>query len=137
MRKIILSFSLLLTSVSLIIFSTSCNKVCPTPPMEEVCDVRGTYSGTFQDQYGSTGIFTYNLKDNNFTDGSANIKDPLNAYGSYTNTCDSLFISAFNTINNDYYYFKGAFSVTKDTVTGIYQNISMPAEIGPFILVKQ
>ena len=47
------------------------------------------------------------------------------------------FISTFNTINGDYYYFKGAFSVTRDTVTGIYHNLNIPDELGPFTLIKQ
>ena len=47
MNKALFTVALLLVGITGLIYLGSCNKVCPIPPMEQVCDVRGTYTGTF------------------------------------------------------------------------------------------
>ena len=117
----------------------SCKKestTTTTPPVV-VCDVRGTYSGSYTDQIAISGTFVYILKDNNFTTGSATLTSAQNAFGGYSNTCDSIRLNSYNTINGNYYYFEGKFSNSTRTITGIYKNLSMTSEYGTFTLTKQ
>jgi hypothetical protein len=99
--------------------------------------VKGSYSGTFANQLNQTSTFAYILGDNNFISGAAILTDPPTAFGSYANTCDSIKMKSWNTINNSYYYFAGKFSNNRMTITGIYKNLTSTAEIGSFILNKQ
>lgn len=104
---------------------------------ELICDAKGSYSGTFTNQFGQSASHAYILSDYNFTTGAANLISSPTAFGSYSNTCDSIKIKLLNTINTSYYYFAGKFSNNRTTITGIYKNLTTPSETGPFTLTKQ
>ena len=116
---------------------TSCEKENTTTPTEPVCIAKGSYTGSYTNQNNQSASFAYILGDNNFITGGATLTGPQNAFGGYSNTCDSLKIQSFNTINSSYYYFAGKFSSNRTIVTGIYKNLTTTSEIGTFTLTKQ
>lgn len=116
----------------------SCTKDCPAPATSApVCSVKGSYSGTFTNHLNISGSFAYILGDNNFISGAVSLSNPPSAFGGYSNTCDSLFMRSWNSINNNYYYFAGKFSSNRATVSGIYKNLTTTTESGTFTLNKQ
>jgi hypothetical protein len=132
-----INFKLVFSAVSVvtILLFAGCEKENPPP----VCDAKGSYSGTFTNQFGQSGVHAYSLRENNFVVGAATlegISNP-NTAGSYTNTCDSLIMTTWNSINNSYYSFKGKFSNNRTIVNGVYKNLTTPSETGPFKLTKQ
>jgi hypothetical protein len=140
MKKLFMASAALATfALSFIFFQmSSCKKSdAQTPPCDPVCVVKGTYAGTFTNQISLTGNFYYKLGDNNFTTGSENLGDDGTAFGGYWNSCDSIKINSFNSVNNSYYYFAGKFSDNKNTITGIYKNLTTTSETGTFTLTKQ
>jgi hypothetical protein len=101
------------------------------------CDARGNFSGTFVNHLGFSSVFAYKFQDNNFTVGGSTLAGATNAYGGYRNTCDSVIWNSYNTINSSHYIFRGKYSNSRTTLTGQYQNLAMPVEIGTFVLNKQ
>jgi|GEM_PF-1727241 len=101
------------------------------------CDVRGNYSGTFINQFGISSTFAYKFLDDNFTTGASTLASTMTAFGGYSNTCDSVKWNSHNNVNNNYYNFAGKFSNNRTTLTGVYKNLTTPAEIGSFSLTKQ
>lgn len=131
-------YSLFLLAILLFIIFPACKKDNSTP-VTVVCDVTGIYSGTYTNQFGQSGNFAYSLKSNNLIVGAANVaglSNP-NAAGSYINTCDSIYITTWNSINNSYYKFSGKFNNTRTQIAGVYVNQTTPSETGPFQLTRQ
>ena len=81
----------------------------PCDPLP-VCSVKGIYSGTYTNQNNFTGTFAYKLEDNNFSESGATANATPTAFGGYWNSCDSIRLNSFNSINDNYYYFEGKFS---------------------------
>lgn len=132
------AFTLLCAGVTAISIFIGCTKDPVDPPAPTpVCDVRGVYSGIYTNQFDQSGTVIYSLKEDNFTTGVNYQEGPTVAFGGYSNTCDSVTMNYYNIINSSYYIFQGAFSVTKDTLSGSYQNLTTPSEIGTFFLVKE
>lgn len=120
--------------------NVSCKKESPQPATaicDSVCIVTGSYSGTYTNHLNQTGSFAYTLEDDNFISGAGTLTAPPTAFGSYSNTCDSVKMKSWNTINNSYYYFAGKLSNNRTTITGIYKNLTTPSEIGSFTLIRQ
>ena len=120
-----------------IIFIYSCKK--DNDPPAPQCDISGNYSGTYTNQLGQTGNHAYSLKNTKLVVGAGTIaalNNPTSA-GSYTNTCDSVYIYQWNSINNNYYKFSGKLANNRSQVTGVYINLTTPSETGPFQLTKQ
>jgi hypothetical protein len=136
---LLLTFSFI--AISAFVYLSSCTKDNSSPSTntncDPVCDVRGSYSGTFTNQGGQTGIHAYILREDNFVTSADKLTSAPTAFGSYTNTCDSIKIREWNSINNSYYYFAGKFSNNRTTITGTYKNLTTPSETGPFTLTKQ
>jgi hypothetical protein len=139
---------LFMASVALVTFAlavtlfqmSSCKKSDaepPTTPCDPVCIVKGTYAGTYTNQYNMTATFAYLLADNNFISGAGTVTDVPTAFGGYWNSCDSIKINTWNSVNDSYYYFAGKFSTDKNTITGIYKNLTTTSEVGTFTLAKQ
>jgi len=140
MNKIICSgLTFFIASIfSLTYISCTKDDQASTPtPCDPVCSVKGSYSGTFTNQLNQSAPFAYVLGDYNFISGASTLTTQPTAFGAYSNTCDSLKMKSWNTINNSYYYFEGKFSNNKTTVTGIYKNLTTTSEIGIFTLNKQ
>jgi hypothetical protein len=141
MKKIFMaSIALTVFAAAITIFQmSSCKKADSqtTTPCDQVCNVKGTYSGTFTNQLNSTSTFVQVLKDNNFTTGGATVNVAPTSFGGYRNTCDSLIINSWNSINDNYYSIEGKFSSDKTTITGIYKNLTTTSEVGTFTLQKQ
>lgn len=142
MKKIFMaSLALTTFAATITLFQmSSCKKADAeptTPPCDPVCSVKGIYSGTFTNQNNFTGTFVHILKENNFTTGSATVNAAPTAFGGYSNSCDSIKLNSWNSINDNYYYFEGKFSNNRTTITGIYKNLTTTSEVGTFTLQKQ
>jgi hypothetical protein len=131
-------FSLLVISSFILISNSSCKKDSTTTTTPDpVCSAKGSYTGSYTNQNNQSASFAYVLGDNNFIYGAATLTASPNAFGGYSNTCDSLKWESFNTINSSYYTFAGKFSTNRTIVTGIYKNLTTTSEIGTFTLNKQ
>lgn len=120
-----------------IVFLIACKK--DNTPAPSQCDISGNYSGTFTNQFGQSGNHAYSLKNTKLVVGAGSISaliTPTSA-GSYTNTCDSVYIYTWNSINNSYYKLSGKFSNNRSQLAGVYVNLTAPSETGPFQLTKQ
>jgi len=89
----------------------------------KVCDVRGTYTGTSLTS-GVTNTLVYKLQDDNFAVGLDAPNGNAVTFGGYTNTCDSVTISAYYSANNDYYLLQGKLSNNGTTISGTFQNVT-------------
>jgi hypothetical protein len=113
--------------------------IVKSPP---VCNVQGTYKGTAigaptASTAGQVGPQSYVLKSGNLTVGYGASPTLAVTFGGYTNTCDSVIISSYYTVNSCYYLFKGAFNNTKTTLSGTYQNLTLTTDFGTFSFDKQ
>jgi len=88
----------------------------------KVCDVRGTYAGTSITN-GVTNALSYQLKDDNLAVGlDANGNQVT--FGGYKNTCDSVIISAYYSVNGDYYLLQGALLNNGTAINGTFLNVT-------------
>jgi hypothetical protein len=99
--------------------------------------INGSYFGTYTNQYLQSGSFAYTLTDHNFTSGAKDLSTKPTAFGSYSGNFGDMEMKTWNSINNNYYSFKGKFSEDKKSITGTYQNLTTTSEHGTFKLVKQ
>jgi hypothetical protein len=136
MKKIssVFAFAVIVISVSL--WLSSCKKN-NEPAQTNNCNPKGSYTGTYTNQFGQSGNQAVILSDDNFVTSGATLSVTPNAFGSYSNTCDSIKIKLWNSINSSYYFFAGKFSNNRTTITGIYKNLTTTSETGPFTLTKQ
>lgn len=114
----------------------SCKKES-TPPPVKTCDVTGIYNGTAKDRFNTLIPNTYRFFENNYATSSAGLTQPDNAFGGYRNTCDSIVWNMRNTINNHKYLYKCALSENGTKLTGTYQDLDNPVDIGTLDLQKQ
>lgn len=135
-RKNITVVILALVLVSFM-YLLSCKKDEPTSTHPTICDVKGSYSGTYTNHLNQSASFAYVLSDDNFLFGSGNLSSSPTAFGGYSNTCDSIKMRSWNSVNENYYYFAGKFSNNRTTITGIYKNLTTTSETGTFTLTKQ
>lgn len=127
-----------LISFLVVCFLISCKKDdCSNSPNSSSCNIAGSYLGTYTNQFGQTGSFYYNLGANYFVSSGASPTVTPTAFGSYSNTCDSVKIRIWNSANNSYYYLRGELSNNSTIITGVYENQTTPSETGPFTLNKQ
>jgi hypothetical protein len=91
-KKNVLFLTLTMIAFTSFVFLASCKKDSTNPPTPASanCDVRGSYSGTYTNQLSQSASFAYILMDDNFIKGSGNLSSPPTAFGSYSNTCDSI-----------------------------------------------
>lgn len=127
----------IVTVLAIIVALSSCKKDETPTTTDTGCNVKGNYSGTYTNQFGQTGILAYILGDDNFIKGASTLAATPTAFGGYSNTCDSLKMQSYNTINSSYYSFAGKFSANRNSVTGIYKNLTTTSEVGTFTLTKQ
>ena len=106
-------------------------------PRTETGIIQGSYLGTYTNQYAQSASFAYTLADHNFMSGSADLSSPPTAFGSYSDNGDAVQMNTWNSINRNYYAFRGRFSEDKHTIVGTYQNLTTPSEHGTFKLVKK
>lgn len=99
--------------------------------------VKGSYFGTYTNQYSKSGGFAYTLTDHNFMSGAKDLFSPPTAFGSYSGNFENMEMKTWNSINNNYYSFKGKFSKDRKSISGTYQNLTTTSEHGTFTLVKQ
>jgi hypothetical protein len=136
MKKLLLSsFFLGIISLVIVFFQiSSCQKTnveTPTP----VCDVTGKYTGTSIDN-GKPSPMTYDLRTNDFAVGSAAPTDPAVSFGSYTNTCDSVIMTVYYTLNSDYYLLRGKLLNNKTTISGTFYNLTLLSDSGTFTISR-
>jgi hypothetical protein len=129
--------TLFMASIILVAYMSCKKDDTTTPTTDPVCIAKGSYVGTYTNQNNQSASFAYILGDNNFVTGGSTLAATPNAFGGYSNTCDSLKMQTYNTINSSYYYFAGKFSANKVIVTGIYKNLTTTSEVGTFTLTKQ
>jgi len=125
-----------LASALLVVF-ISCTKDETPAPVPEVCDVKGIYTGNGTDRFNTLIPMTYKFLENNYVVASGELTDEDNAFGGYRNTCDSIVWNAHNNINNHKYLYKGALSNNRTKLTGTYQDLDNPIDIGTLDLTKQ
>jgi hypothetical protein len=99
--------------------------------------VKGSYFGTYTNQYLQSASFAYTLADHNFMCGVKDLSSKPTAFGSYSGNFESMEMKTWNSINNNYYAFKGKFSKDRNAITGTYQNLTTTSEHGTFKLEKQ
>ena len=99
--------------------------------------INGSYFGTYTNQYLQSGSFAYTLTDHNFMSGGKDLSSDPTAFGSYSGNFNGMEMKTWNSINNNYYSFKGKFSKDRKSITGTYQNLTTTSEHGTFKLVKQ
>jgi hypothetical protein len=128
---------LLFISAILLIVFFSCTKETTPAPSTPGCDVTGTYTGTAKDRFNTQFANTYKFFSNNYVSASAALTDPENAFGGYRNTCDSIIWNAHNNINNHKYLYKCVLSSNRTKLTGVYQDLDNPIDIGTLDLSKQ
>ena len=129
---------LFLFSVCATLLFTACKKddnTIVTPAT--TCDVRGEYVGTGLASTGASTTLAYSLLDNNFAVGSITLGGTPTTFGGYSNTCDSIYISAHFDINDSYYLLKGMLSNNDSVVTGTFQNLTTTSDFGTFTMRKQ
>lgn len=132
----LLAFSLI--ALTILTIFVSCDKDDDdSATVNTTCDAKGSYSGTYTNQNNQTATFAYVLTTNNFISGAGNLSSAPTAFGGYENTCDSIKLRSWNSINGNYYYFAGKFSNNRATITGIYKNLTTTSEMGTFTLTKQ
>ena len=107
------------------------------PHRNESGIIEGSYFGTYTNQYLQSASFAYTLADHNFICGAADLSSEPTAFGSYSGNSDVVQMSTWNSLNKNYYSFKGKFSEDKSTIIGTYQNLTTRSEHGTFKLVKQ
>jgi|SRR5688572_2776169 len=136
MKKLLMS-SIILTvfSLSIILFQFSCKKEATAQPPTPVCNVKGTYIGTRTTSGGSSSVLSYDLRENNFAVGF-NSSEAAVTFGGYRNTCDSVVLSVYYTINSSYYLLEGKLENNKTTISGTFKNLTTPAEFGTFTISK-
>ena len=138
-----MKYSILVILLSVIIMSCTKTETIVTPPtvcppVPVVCDVRGTYTGTAVASTGASVVESYRLQDNNFAVGALTPTGPGVTFGGFRNTCDSIVISAFYPAGANYYLLKGKLSTTVPiTLTGTFNNLTVPTDFGTFAFTKQ
>lgn len=137
MKKKQLTVVVLALSFVSLLFLAGCDKDDDTKTEPTTCDAKGSYSGTYTNYLNQTASFAYVLASDNFAYGSGTLTAPPTAFGGYSNTCDSLRLRTWNSVNGNYYLFLGKFSSNRTTVTGTYKNLTTTSETGTFTLNKQ
>lgn len=131
------SIVLITLSVSIAAFQlASCTKSTAQNNTTVTCDTRGTYTGTGIDFKGNTTTLTYTLADNNFAVGGLNPTSAKSAFGGYRNTCDSVILSIYSTLNNSYYLLRGKLTNNDSTISGSFTNTTSPTDYGTFTMSK-
>jgi hypothetical protein len=148
------SFLAIFVALFLVFFSqlaiTSCTKdkavtvrdtttIIDTPA---VCNVQGTYTGMVAaaanaSTAGQSGTQSYALGSDNLAVCYIGTPPVAVTFGGYTNTCDSVIISAYYTGNSSYYVLKGALSNNMTIISGTYQNLTTTTDFGTFSFTKQ
>lgn len=126
-------FLVLLVTITI----ASCKK--DSAPAKPICTISGIYSGGYTNQLGQSATFAFSFKTNNLVVNGPSVSgiNSPTAAGSYTNSCDSIYITMWSPTNNNYYKFSGKILNNQTQITGIYINQTTPSETGPFQLVKQ
>jgi len=148
MKKLLMGSIVLTTfAASVIIFQISCKKEATaqantsagaTDQAEaRICDVKGVYLQQSKDHNGNTGSAYYTLGENNFVVGGFTLEGPNDTFGGYSNTCDSISMSVYYTVNQSYYLLKGKFGKSKTVIKGTFQNLTQTSDYGTFIMTKQ
>lgn len=101
-----------------------------------VCPLRGNYSGLSTPSVGSPSPSFYMFQDNNFIVGKATASGAAVTFGSYKNTCDSVIMSVYYTVNSSYYLLKGKFSNNRNTISGTFNNLTTVSDFGTFTMSK-
>jgi hypothetical protein len=134
-RKILMSTVVLTCfSVSIVLFQFSCKKEV-TAQTTPTCDVKSSYAGTSITSTGVSSAIRYELRENNFVVGFGSTGDAV-TFGGYRNTCDSVIISVFYTLNNSYYLLQGKLGSNASAISGSYKNITTPTDFGTFSISK-
>ncbi|NOT90681.1 hypothetical protein [Ferruginibacter sp.] len=132
--------NLIVVSAILFIY-VSCKKentqVTTPSKCDSVCIVTGSYNGTYTNQLNQTAQLAFVLGNNGFFTGAATLAVSSTSFGGYSNTCDSLKMQSWNSINSSYYSFAGKFSSNRTVVTGVYKNLTTISEVGTFSVVRQ
>ncbi len=123
-------------TVVLIFFLISCEKET-TEPVTNSCDIRGTYTGTAKDRFNTVFANTYHFLDNNYVTSSEEVADPENAFGGYRNTCDSVVWNTHNNINDHKYVYRCVPTENRTRITGTYQDLDNPIDMGTLDVKKQ
>jgi hypothetical protein len=127
---------LFLIVVTILPIISSCEKD-PSPPSDVVCDVTGVYVGTATDRFSTVSPNVYRFFGNNYMSSSTTLAAPENAFGGYRNSCDSIVWNAHNNINNHLYVYKCILTNNRTKLTGTYQDVNNPVDIGTLDLTKQ
>ncbi len=101
----------------------------------KICEVSGTYVGTNLTN-GVTGQMVYELQNNNLALGLDAPNGNTVTYAVYTNTCDSVTISGYYTLNSGYYILQGKLSNNAMTISGSYLDVTANIS-GTFTMTKQ
>jgi hypothetical protein len=101
-----------------------------------VCPLRGTFTGSGTSHLGNSSYGSYTFQDNNFVVGREVAGGPFVTWGGYRNTCDSVVMSVYYKTNSSYYLLKGKFSNNRNTISGTFSNLTIPADFGTFTLSK-
>jgi hypothetical protein len=141
------SIVLSLFALSVFIFQLSCKKDASAQNelsaqsvengQARICNIVGVYSGTSKASTGATSTLAYRLQNNDFAVSSLTLASANVTFGSYTNTCDSVFITVYYTGNSSYYALNGRLRNNKTVISGTFQNLTTPSDHGTFNIVKQ
>jgi len=148
MKKLLMGSAVLTTfAISVFIFQISCKKeanaqanasAASTDQAEaRMCDVKGVYLQQSRDHNGNTGSAYYTLGENNFAVGGFTLEGPNDTFGGYSNTCDSISMSVYYTVNQCYYLLKGRFGKSRTVIKGSFQNLTQTSDYGEFMMTKQ
>lgn len=100
------------------------------------CNIQGLFTGTSTSSTGVTVPMIYRLQDNNMAVGLAPITSAAITFGGYENTCDSVYISVYYTVNSSYYLLKGKLLNGGSVINGVYNNLNLAADFGSFSIAK-
>ena len=102
------------------------------------CSIKGTYTGKGTSSTGATGPLSYTMKGSHLIVGSITPNGSLTTFGWYNNTCDSIFIYDWYTVNNSFYYLNGKITKSRlaTTISGAFKNLTNPSDHGTFIMSK-
>ena len=109
----------------------------PDPSPDGGCPLRGTFVGSSTRSVGGTSPIIYTFLENNFATGKETTTGPDKTFGGYKNNCDSVYISVYYQTLNSYYLLKGKFENNMTRISGSYNNLTTPTDLGTFVMDKQ
>jgi hypothetical protein len=118
------------------IVDTVIRTIDDTTYYDAVCPLIGNYAGTNYAHSGATASIWYSFEADNLAVGTNGEGGGAVTFGGFKNTCDSVVMNVFYTVNSSYYILNAKISGDKSTITGAFYNQTTPSDSGTFTMTK-